>query len=172
MGRAVLVLVLGSIHWFMLEAKWAGPKSKRGYTVYSLPIGLKVLFSAVIPLLFYGSVDNLWNQHGEWWVSLTLITLGVFIFAFVPPTILCSPEKLVSVRWLGIRKVSINWPDVVSMFFNPEDNSITIVDKADRSIEHTAYNVGRSQFLDQIAKFAPSSIVRPSTSNEISGRRI
>src|ERR1700722_15650571 len=138
MGRVVIVLVLGSIHWFMLEARWARPRSKNGYPVYSLPLGLKLLFCTAIPVLVYGAIDNLRQTNSELWVSISLVALDIFIFAFIPPTILCSQQQLISIKWCGIKKVSMNWPDVVSMYLSPEDNSVRVIDKVGRSVVHTA----------------------------------
>jgi len=46
----------------------------------------------------------------------------------------------------------MNWADVVSVYNNPEDNSLTIRDKSNRTIVHTMYNVGRAEFIRQISE--------------------
>jgi hypothetical protein len=152
-SSAVLtVIAISAIHWFALEARWVKPKISNGYTEYPMPRGLKLLFSVVVPLLVYGAVANLLSPDGEKWVSILLIALALFCLYFTPATILCSRDQLVSVKWYGIRKVSMNWADVVSVYKNPEDNSITIRDQSNHTILHTMYNVGRTEFIHQISE--------------------
>ncbi len=128
-SSAVLtVLAISAIHWFALEARWVKPRISNGYTEYPMPRGLKLLFSVVVPLLVYGAAANLLSPDGEKWV------------------------QLVSIKWYGIRKLSMNWADVVSVYNNPEDNSLTIRDKSNRTIVHTMYNVGRAEFIRQISE--------------------
>ena len=151
----LILLAIGAIHWFALEARWAKPRSMHGYTEYPMPLGLEVVFSAAIPLLLYGSIENWLRPHSEKWVSMLLATMALFCLYFAPPTILCSPERLVSIRWYGIKKVSMKWSDVSSVYLNPEDNSVIIRDERGQTIIHTAYNIGRSQFLSQISVSLP-----------------
>jgi hypothetical protein len=152
-SSAVLtVLAIGAIHWFALEARWAKPRISNGYTEYPMPKGLKLAFLVGVPLLIYGAVANLLRPDGEKWVSILLIAGALFCLYFTPATILCSRDRLVSIRWYGIRKVSMNWADVVSVYKNPEDNSITIRDQSNRTIVHTMYNVGRTEFIHQISE--------------------
>ncbi|SRR6266436_6003888 len=152
-SSAVLtVLAISAIHWFALEARWVKPRISNGYTEYPMPRGLKLLFSVVVPLLVYGAAANLLSPDGEKWVSILLIALALFCLYFTPATILCSRDQLVSIKWYGIRKLSMNWADVVSVYNNPEDNSLTIRDKSNRTIVHTMYNVGRAEFIRQISE--------------------
>ena len=46
----------------------------------------------------------------------------------------------------------MNWADVVSVYKNPEDNSLIIRDKSNRTIVHTMYNVGREELIHQISE--------------------
>ena len=151
-SAALIVLAIGGIHRFAFEARWAKPRTKNGYTEYPMPRSLKLLFSVVIPLLIYGSIANLLNRDGEKWVSILLIAIVFFCLYFTPATIICSSDRLISIKWYGIKKVSLNWSDVISVYLNPEDNSITIRDKFDRTIVHTTYNVGRADFIGQITR--------------------
>ena len=146
-----ILLAIGAINWFSLQARWARPRTHDGYTEYPIPTALRLLLSIAISFLIYGSIANVLNHDGERWVSVLLIGVALFCLYFTPPTILCSRNQLVSIKWYGIKKVSVNWPDVISVYLNPEDNSITVRDKFDHTIVHTKYNAGRSQFIDQIS---------------------
>jgi hypothetical protein len=148
---AVLTLLsIGALNWFALEARWAKPKAKEGYIEYSIPFGLKLVFSTVVPLLIYGALANIVDQHGEQWVSLLLVAIALFCAYFTPATILCSSERLISVKWYGIKKIAMNWSEVVSVYRDPQDDSIVVRDKLDRTIVHSMYNVGRVEFIEQI----------------------
>ena len=124
-----------------------------------MPSGLKLLFSVAVPVLLYRAVANLLSPVGAKWVSLLLVVLALFCLYFTPAIILCSRDRLVSIKWYGIRKVSMNWADVVSVYKNPEDNSLTIRDQSNRTIVHTMYNVGRTEFIQQISEL-PYSFAR------------
>ena len=117
-----------------------------------MPKGLKLVFSIVPPLMVYGAAANLLRPDSEKWVSILLLLLALFCLYFAPATVFCSRDELVSLRWYGIRKISMNWADVVSAYNNPEDNSLTIRDKSNRTIVHTMYNVGRADFIRQISE--------------------
>jgi len=149
-GTLTIILAVGAIHWFALEAQWATSKVKNGYREYGIPTGLKMLFRIVNPLLIYGAISNVLNNTGEKWVSVVLLVLVSFFIYFMPPTIRCSSEQLISIKWFGIRKTAMKWADVISVYSNPEDNSIIVRDKFDRTIVHTMYNVDRGGFLEQI----------------------
>jgi hypothetical protein len=151
-SAVLTVLTIGAINWFALEARWVKPRTSHGYTEYPMPGALKLIFSLIVPLLLYGAIANLLSPHGEKWVSVLLIALALFCLYFTPATILCSQDRLVSIKWYGIRKVSMNWADVVSVYKNPEDNSLTIRDQSNRTIVHTMYNVGRTEFIHQISE--------------------
>ena len=146
----ITVLVLGAIYWFALEARWSKSSGTNGFRKYPMPKLLALLFATVIPLLLYGAFANIILNHGEIWVSALLILSSVFCFYFMPATILCSPQKLISIRWFGLKKATLEWRDVISVYRNPEDNSIIVRDKYDHTIVHSTYNVGRTEFIDQI----------------------
>ena len=152
----VKLLSISAIQWFASEAKWAKPGAKEGYTEYPMPLGLKLMFSIVVPLLFYGALDNAFRQHGETWVSILLVCIALFCLYFTPATILCSSDRLISVKWYGLRKTTMNWSDVISVYRNPEDDSIVVRDKSNRTIVHSAYNVGRAEFISQITNLGYS----------------
>jgi hypothetical protein len=149
---AIIVLAtIGAINWFSLQARWARPRNRDGYTEYPVPAALRLLLSIAISCLIYGSIANFLNRGSERWVSLLLIGLALFCLYFTPPTIVCSREQLVSIKWYGIKKITMNWSEVISVYLNPQDNSITVRDKLGHTIVHTNYNVGRPQFIEQVA---------------------
>lgn len=150
-GTMVILLAVGAINWFSLQARWARPRTRDGYTEYPIPRALTLVLSFAISSLIYGSIANILKPGGERWVSVLLISFALFCAYFTPATILCSRERLISIKWYGIKRVSIDWPDVISAYLNPQDNSITVRDKFDRTIVHTSYNVGRSQFIEQVS---------------------
>ena len=143
------VLSIGAVNWFAFEARWAKPKARDGYTEYSIPFGLKLVFLIVVPLLIYGALDNALCQHGETWVSVMLLGIALFCAYFTPATILCSSNRLISLKWYGIKKITMNWSDVISVYRDPQDNSVVVRDKSNRTIVHSAYNVGRAEFVRQ-----------------------
>lgn len=144
------VVSIGALHWFAFEARWAKPKARDGYTEYSIPLGLKLLTAIIGPLLIYGALDNALYQHGEKWVSALLLAIALFCAYFTPATILCSSDRLISVKLYGIKRVTMHWPDVISVYLNPEDNSVVVRDRSNRTIVHSAYNVGRAEFVRQV----------------------
>lgn len=146
----VAVLSIGAVHWFAFEARWAKPKARDGYTEYSIPVGLKLVLAIVVPLLIYGALDNALRQHGETWVSILLLVIALFCAYFTPATILCSSDRLISVKLYGIKRVTMNWPDVISVYRTPEDNSVVVRDQSNHTIVHSAYNVGRAEFIRQV----------------------
>src|SRR5215469_594112 len=145
-------LVIGAGYWFAIEARWAKPETNKGYTEYPLPKGLKFLVSASVSVFLYGAISNLLRPGRETWVSVLLMAQALFCLYFTPATIFCSRERLVSVRWYGIKRVSMNWADVVSVYKDPADNSLTVTDKFNHRIVHTMFNVGRAEFLREISE--------------------
>ena len=145
-----IALAVGAIHWFALEAQWATSKTKNEYREYGIPAGLKLVFCIVNPLLIYGAIVNALKHGGEKWVSILLLIVVFFGIYFIPPTILLSSEKLISIKLFGIKKTSMKWADVTSVYSNPEDNSIIVRDMFDRTIVHTMYNVDRVGFLEEL----------------------
>ena len=115
-----------------------------------MPKALKLLFVIVIPTMLYGSITTLLSSDGKLWVCILLLLIAIFCLIFAPATILCCSDKLISISLYGLRKVSLNWADVISAYFDPKDNSITIRDKFDHTVVHTAYNVGRADFIEQL----------------------
>lgn len=145
-----IALALGAIHWFAIESQVAKARNKNGYQEYPIASGLKFLTIALYPMLIYGTVENYLTPGSDKWISGLLIVALFFCIYFLPATIVCSSEYLISIRWYGLRKTSMNWSDVIGVFSNPEDNSIIVRDKFDRTIVHTMYNIDRPGFVSQI----------------------
>jgi hypothetical protein len=144
-----MILSIGAIHWFAAEALWEKSKTRNLYKEYPIPLGLRLLFAVIIPLFIYGSIDNI-RRGGRIWTSALLLAFVLFWTFFTPPKILFSAERIVSIKWYGFKKTTINWRDVIGVFSNPGDNSIVIRDKLDHTIVHTRYNIDRTGFLEQI----------------------
>lgn len=149
-GAIFTILAISAVHWYALEARWAGPEARNGYTEYPIPIGLRLLLTIVSPVLLYGAVANLFRPHGEKWVSILLAGIAFFCLYFTPATLLCSSDRLISIRFYGVKKISMKWADVTSVYLDRESNSITVRDKLNRTVIHTAYNVGREEFITQL----------------------
>jgi len=126
------------------------PKTKNGCKEYSIPIGMKLLFSIAIPGMLYGSIVNFVTKPEERWVSMLLIAMAAFCAYFLPATILFSTEQIISIRWYGIKRTTMDWHDVTVVYFDPAQNSIVVRDKFENTIMHTTYNVDRSGFIEQI----------------------
>lgn len=63
-----------------------------------------------------------------------------------------TSTDLISIGWYGLKKTSIKWSDVISVYLDRSKNSLVIRDKYDRTIEHTTYNIGRADLLRQISE--------------------
>jgi len=147
----LIFLVLLAVHWFALDARFSVPRTSNSYTKYPMSFGMKFLFSCSVPLLVYGAIANFYSKAGETWVSILLLSIAAFCAYNMPPTILCSQDRVISVQWYGAKKTSVEWSDVISVWRNPEDDSITITGKSGERIIYTRFNVGRAQFLNQIS---------------------
>ena len=132
--------------------KFTAPGTANGYARYPMAPGLRVVVAGAIPLMICGCFANLYSKEGESWVSLLLIGTAAFCVYNMPPTILCSQDRVISLEWYGARKISIEWRDVISVWRNPENDSITITSNSGLVITYTRFNVGRREFLDQISK--------------------
>jgi hypothetical protein len=151
-SAVLLGLAVGAIHWFGFQARWARPRVRGECTEYSISLSLRLVLLAGISLLVYGSISNAMSERGEKWVSLLLAGVAFFCFYFTPPTIVDSQDAIASMKWFGIGRVSMAWSEVVSVYLDPESNSLIIRDKRDRTIEHTTYNVGRGDLVRKISE--------------------
>lgn len=145
-----IIVSVAAIHWFVFESIWTKSRIKDGYRVFSASWGLKILFFVGIPFFLYGAIVNFFENPHERWVSIILLTFAILGVLFVPTTILLSRERVVSVRWFGLRRIELNWNDVDAIYSDPEKRSIIIEDKNQRRIVHTMLNVNHEGFLDEL----------------------
>lgn len=159
-GAVTIVASLGAINWLILETLWTKSKLKNGFRIYGAPKGLTVLFSIAIPLFVYGAIANGIENHHERWVSAILLGFAILGVMFFPATILLSHEKVVSLKWLGFKKIEMKWGQVDAVYSIPEDRSIVIQDKNDRHIVHTLLNVDREGFISELRALPPTVLNR------------
>jgi|GEM_PF-6325364 hypothetical protein len=150
-SSAITIIVsLGAINWFIFESMWAKSKLKNGYRIYSAPKGLKLLGLVGIPVFVYGTVANWIENPHEKWVSAILFTMAALFVYFFPPTILLSRQKVISIQWLGFKRVEMNWNDIDAIYSSPENRAVIIQDKNQNRIIHTILNVDRDGFIAEL----------------------
>ena len=150
-----VVVSLGAINWLIFESIWTNSKLRNGFRIYGAPRGLKVLFSIAIPLFVYGAITNGIENHSEIWVSAILLGFAILGVMFFPATILLSREKVVSLSWLGLKRIEMKWGQVEAVYSTPENRSIVIQDKDQRHIVHTLLNVDREGFVSELRMLPP-----------------
>lgn len=155
-SAVTIVISLGAIHWFIVESVWTKSKLKNGYRVYSTPKGLKALYFVTLPMFLYGAIANWIENPSEKWVSVILLVLVVMAGYFFPSTILLSREKVVSIRWFGLKRVEIKSNDIDAIYSSPEDRSIIVQDKTQKRIIHTIFNVDREGFIAELRALPPA----------------
>lgn len=153
-----IVISLGAIHWFIVESVWTKSKLKNGFRIYSAPKGLKALYFIALPMFVYGAVVNWFENPSEKWVSVILLLIVVMAGYFFPSTILVSRERVVSIRWFGLKKVEMKSNDIDAIYSNPEDRSIIVQDKSQKRIVHTIFNIDREGFIAELRALPPARL--------------
>jgi hypothetical protein len=151
-----IVISLGAIHWFIVESVWTKSKLKNGYRIYSAPKGLKALYFISLPMFVYGAIVNWIENPSEKWVSGILLAIVVMGGYFFPSTILLSRDRVVSIRWFGLKRVEMNSNDIDAIYSSPEDRSIIVQDKRQKQIVHTIFNVDRESFIAELRALPPA----------------
>src|SRR5689334_20822337 len=140
-----------AINWFLLESIWAKAKTRGGCKVYPPPMGLRVLFVATIPTMLYGTVASYLQNPRELWVSAILLGTAIFSAYFYPSTIPVCSKGVVSIKWFGLKRVSMPWDQVEAIYAVPEERSIVVQDKEQKQITHTMFNIDRGGFLEEVS---------------------
>lgn len=155
-ATAITILVsITAINWFAVESAWTKSKVKNGYKVYSAPRGLKGLSFVGISAFIYGAIVNFCQNPNERWVSGILVVFAALAAYLFPATILLSQDKVIAVKWMGIRKIEMKWDDVDCVYSIPEESSIVIQDKNQNRIVHTIYNIDRAGLIEQVQTLPP-----------------
>jgi hypothetical protein len=152
MSLIAIVTSIGTINWFVLESLWTKSKLRNGYRVFAPPAGLKFLYFIGIPAFIYGAVVSYLSSPREKWISALLLIIAALCVCFFPATIFVSREKLIAFKWLGMRKMQMNWRDVKAVYSSPESDSIIIQDKNQNRIIHTVLNIDREGFIRQVTQ--------------------
>jgi len=147
-----------AVNWFVLESLWTKSKVKNGFNIYSVPMGLKLLLFVTVPALIYGACVNWIEKPAEKWVSVLLVIVVAGLVYFLPPTILLSRDRAISIRWLGLSKTQIPLRKGVTIYADPKDNTVVVQDEEGRRIVHTIYNVDRAGFVEQLRASAERSV--------------
>jgi hypothetical protein len=147
-----IVCALLTIHLFALEALAERAKRRGDITLYRAPVGLRVLLGAAIIGMIYGAGTVALSQSArqDWWVSVLLLSLGIFCASQWPANLGVSKSGIYEEKWFGLRKKSFRWQDIASAAPSPSDDSVAVVSKSGATIKHTKYHVDRTGFITQI----------------------
>ena len=153
-----IIIAILAVNWFVLESLWTKSQVKNGFSIYSIPVGLKLLRLVIVPAFIYGACVNWIDNPAEKWVSVLLVLFAVAAICFLPSTILLSRDRVISIKWLGLRKTQILLRKGVTVYADPRDNTIVVQDEQGKRIVHTIYNVDRDRFVEQLRASADRSV--------------
>jgi hypothetical protein len=144
-----ILVVIFVLRWVALEATFQNAKKKGVQHVFPAALSLRLLIVVAIPLFLYGSVQSL-RSADDWWVSIILLGFGVGAILFFPATIKVDSENIIKEPYIGFIVASIKWEDVDYSIPDHESNSIRVVSKSGKTIEHSKFHVDRDLFLQQV----------------------
>ena len=138
---------------FLLDARKNRELTKNGdVTVFPPALFFRILFGFMVPFLLYGSVSLL-LQH-QWLVSTTGLLLWVVMVWQWPGTVYLDQNSIREVRWLGLKRTTILWSDVV--FAGGDfDNAMTVGSRDNHVISYTQYHGDREDFIDALKQYCP-----------------
>ena len=144
-----IIVTVGAVAWIVLEGAWSRVQLSNGYKVYTPTLSIRIVLFILIPLFTYGCVENIFQNPHDKWISAILFTVVVGAIYYFPPTVALSRSTIVSVRWLGLKRINMKWQDVGAIY-DGLNNSIYVLDKDQRQIEYTIFNIDRSGFISEL----------------------
>jgi hypothetical protein len=138
---------------FLLDARKNRKLTQNGdVTVFPPVLFFRILFGFIVPILLYGSVVCL-LEH-QWLAFGAGLVLWVFMVWQWQGTLFLDKNSIREVRWLGLKRTTIPWSDVV--FAGGDfDNGMTIRSKDDHVISYTLYHGDREDFIGALKQYCP-----------------
>jgi hypothetical protein len=150
-----ILCTLLAIHLFSLEALAERAKRTGEITLYRAPLGLRILLGSAIIGMVYGAgaVALSRDFRRDWWVSVLLLSLGIFCASQWPADLGVSKSGIYEKKWLGLRKKAFHWENIASSALAPDENSVWVVARSGTTIKHTKYHVDRAGFIAQMKAY-------------------
>ena len=137
------------------EALFEKSLSKNGELIFRPVLGIRIIFGLGIPGSLFAVVRfaQTENMRHNWLLFLFGLSIPIFAIAFTPGTITVDKLGVSEQKWFGLKKTSINWPNVAYVFSSPSERLFTIASEDGKQIKHTAYHVDREAFRESLKRY-------------------